>query len=80
MEIPCYFQLSDKGRSNIPGRIIAFVPRINLDPVPVVLAGMSQSPSIYTVDALIILESFDKDSIYQVPLTRVKVGKLQEEE
>lgn len=72
MNLPCTFKLKEHGPSSIEGTVIAFVPAAN----PLEYYPCTGDPTLrthYTVDALIVLRTFDIGAIYQIPMHRVKL-------
>jgi hypothetical protein len=72
MRIKCEIKISHVSRSWIPAIMIGTVQRTEKSPwCPG--AGMDDIQINYTCDALVVLESFSKGMVVQLPFTQVKV-------
>lgn len=70
MNIKCIVKLNFDWTSWIPARLVKFVPTAYGLRQRNIAGGKLDS---ITTDAIVILESFDKGGVYQVPIERVRV-------
>jgi hypothetical protein len=71
MNLKCMISLRPGGNKSIPGILTGYAPSPTVTEEEI--AAGSKDKLKFTMDGLVLLASFDRGSVYQIPLNQIKV-------